>query len=670
MAEEPAPPSAEDKPVDGDLLESMLAAIPAAAAFLDDEGRLLRFNAAWSRGSGAEGLCQPTPGVAFPPKTFLDDSGFARLSGAVGRILDGTRANSSVDLQCGCNVNMGRCAAGGVLVVVSPAPGGNGAVRAEPTLTRIQEALTALSRSDLLARGGLERAFGGITQAAAHTIAVERVSIWLFDEDREHLECHDLFRRSDAEHSRGVVLDAATFPRYVKALQTQRSIRADDAVHDERTSEFAEDYLIPLNIVSMLDAPIRVRGRVAGVVCLEHVGESRRWTSEEEVFAGSLAEMASSVLEAHEHRLMEQALSDQDARFRAFVNRTAEAIWCLEAEFPIPVTLPSKDQATRLFDTTLTECNDALARYFGHETSRSAEGLKFRSLVDTEHETYRWLFERFVRSGHRLMGEEFVVDGNGGSERWLRCHAAGVIEDGLLLRVIGTFQDVSDEKLLRDQLQKSQRLESIGCLAGGIAHDFNNLLSVILGYSELAADRLPGGHPSERALDQIRRASERAAGLTRQLLTFARRQFVEPQIVDLNERVEDVDALLRRVVGEDVTLETRLHSGLWPVRVDPGQFEQVLLNLAVNARDAMPDGGVLELASSNLTLDVTDPTPVPDMEPGDWVRIDVRDTGTGMDASTLEHMFEPFFTTKGPGSGTGLGLATCHGIISQSGGQV
>jgi signal transduction histidine kinase len=235
------------------------------------------------------------------------------------------------------------------------------------------------------------------------------------------------------------------------------------------------------------------------------------------------------------------------------------------------------------------------------------------------------------------------------------------------------------EKQVQAQLRQAQRLESLGQLAGGVAHDFNNLLAVILNYTSFVSDELaaPGdsGWPerlvSARSdLGQIKQAAERAAALTRQLLAFARREVTRPQVLDLSNVITTVEELLRRTLGEHVELAISLAGGLWPVLADPGQMEQVLVNLAVNARDAMPGGGTLTIDTSNITVDADTIAGGSEARAGRNVRLRVSDTGTGMTAEVMEHVFEPFFTTKEEGAGTGLGLATVYGILTQAGGHI
>jgi PAS domain S-box-containing protein len=257
-----------------------------------------------------------------------------------------------------------------------------------------------------------------------------------------------------------------------------------------------------------------------------------------------------------------------------------------------------------------------------------------------------------------------------GAVTQLVVRVAPVWEDAELLGFVGCSVDMTERMSLEEQLRQAQKMEAIGRLAGGVAHDFNNMLAVINGYSELGLGYLEPQSRLEGPLREIKKAGERAATLTRQLLAFSRKQMLRPEILDLNRVVSDMHTMLSRLIGEDVLLGTRLALELGRISADPGQIEQVILNLVVNARDAMPRGGRLTLSTDNVWLDAASLRPHAGQQPGPYVVLEVSDTGCGMAPHVQARIFEPFFTTKGLGEGTGLGLATVYGIVTQSGGHL
>ena len=230
--------------------------------------------------------------------------------------------------------------------------------------------------------------------------------------------------------------------------------------------------------------------------------------------------------------------------------------------------------------------------------------------------------------------------------------------------------DITERERLAQQLRQAQRLESIGRLAGGVAHDFNNMLTVINGYSEMLLTDAAANSPTREQLAEIRAAGERASSLTQQLLAFSRKQIIQPTILNLNDVVADIEKMLRRLIGEDIEMVTTLDPALGNVKADASQIQQIIMNLAVNARDAMPGGGRLLIETANSTFDASYIPTHPEVRGGDYAMLAVTDNGTGMTAEVKQHLFEPFFTTKEHGKGTGLGLATVYGMVKQSGGWI
>jgi PAS domain S-box-containing protein len=327
---------------------------------------------------------------------------------------------------------------------------------------------------------------------------------------------------------------------------------------------------------------------------------------------------------------------------------------------------------------TIEYVNPAFERQTGF-SREEAIGRTPRILKSGEHppQFYAGLYAALAR------GEEFRAEMRNrrkdGGLYWQSAVISPIVDSqGQTTHYLAVQEDVTERKEREEELRRtqeqflqSQKLEAVGRLAGGIAHDFNNLLGVIIGQSELAESALAGDDRVRGRLAQVLDAARRAARLTRQLLAFSRRQVLNPRVLDLNGVVGEMEQMLRRLIGEDIRLVTRLDSGLARVRVDPGQMEQVLMNLAVNARDAMPRGGSLEITTGNVDL-AEDAAPLRNVRlaPGPYVELVVRDDGSGMDERVREHAFEPFFTTKADGSGSGLGLSTVYGIVKQSGGYV
>jgi two-component system cell cycle sensor histidine kinase/response regulator CckA len=257
-----------------------------------------------------------------------------------------------------------------------------------------------------------------------------------------------------------------------------------------------------------------------------------------------------------------------------------------------------------------------------------------------------------------------------GSKMWISANVRAISKEGVVVRYEGMNEDITQRKQLEGQLLQAQRMEAVGQLAGGVAHDFNNALGVITGYSDLLQMNLPAGDLSHRYAVEIANAGRRAAALTRQLLAFSRKQVIQPVVLDLNATTGELEKMLGRLIGENIEVTFKRGAGLGWVKMDPGQVEQILMNLAINARDAMPQGGRLCIETANVELDETYARQNPYVRPGSYVMLSVSDTGCGMDNETQLHVFEPFFTTKEPDKGTGLGLSTVYGIAKQNAGYI
>lgn len=383
-------------------------------------------------------------------------------------------------------------------------------------------------------------------------------------------------------------------------------------------------------------------------------GEIRTVHSEGDVIhdASGRAHRAFGVVQdITERKLAERALSESHSLLHAIVDGTSDIIFV-------------KDLLGRYL-----LMNAAGARSVGRPAD-DIIGLDDTMLHPPE--VARAIIERdcqVLTSGEPLTFEETIAEASG-PRTYVTTKGVYRDADSKTIGLIGISSDVTELKRMEAQFRQAQKMEAVGQLAGGVAHDFNNLLTVITAYGGMLRDELAPDAASRADLDQILAAAHQASGLTQQLLAFSRRQVLQPRIVDTNQAVTSVATMLRRIIGEDIAILTEFDAGAWPVYADPGKLEQVLMNLAVNGRDAMPRGGTLRLRTANVDVDVTAAHERPGLIPGQYVVLMVEDTGTGIDAAVLPHLFEPFFTTKGPGKGTGLGLATVYGIVKQSGGFV
>jgi PAS domain S-box-containing protein len=321
-------------------------------------------------------------------------------------------------------------------------------------------------------------------------------------------------------------------------------------------------------------------------------------------------------------------------------------------------------------DGTIRSWNPAAERIFGYSAEEMVGDSIFRLIPPELHGEEHMLLSR-IRSGEHIAHYETDRVRKDGRRIRIALTLSPLYDPGgRLIGASAIKRDVTAQRALESQLQQAQRMEAVGRLAGGIAHDFNNLLTIIGGLTSLTVNRLAEGTRERRNLEQVVQASERASALTQQLLTFSRRQIAEVEPIDLNEVVLGLESLLRRLIGEHISLHTSLAHDLGQLRANRAQLEQVLMNLVINARDAMPEGGVVQIETENLQVDRVFGRESLQVVPGSYVVLSVSDTGEGMDAATQANIFEPFFTTKERGKGTGLGLATVYAVVQQAGGGV
>jgi len=375
------------------------------------------------------------------------------------------------------------------------------------------------------------------------------------------------------------------------------------------------------------------------------------------VLKDQLARLPTALLRAHEERLLREAetraleaMRQSEARYRGLVHNMMYGI------------LWADEPSGRLLDV-----NPALVMMLDYASAEDLLQVQFTTALYRDPADREKLVAEYMEHGHASA----TVDWKRKDGKIVTVHVIGrrvLNSDGKSWCAEAMVEDVTERKSLEKQLVQAQKFEAIGQLAGGVAHDFNNMIGAILGWADLGIEETDLGSRLHRHFQKVRQQAERAAALTKQLLAFARRQILEPRNVDLNQSVVETVSLLEKVIGSNIEVRADLAPDVALVRADPTQIEQVLLNLCINARDAMPSGGSLIIETRNIRLDERFCAMQPLAHPGDHVALSVTDTGTGMDAATLDRIFEPFFTTKELGKGTGLGLATVYGIVRQHGG--
>ena len=409
-----------------------------------------------------------------------------------------------------------------------------------------------------------------------------------------------------------------------------------------------DDYISQLQNTGIAHGRMSVQTRTGQKLVWEYTNTLRT----DRVAAPLVRGMAHDVTEQQK---AEKALRENELRLTGIVNSAMDAIISVD-----------KDQKIVLF-------NAAAERIFGCPAAEAIGQSISRFIPQSYRDVHQQHIRNFGETGvtSRSMGSLATIIGlrSSGEEFPIEASISQIQVAGEKLFTV-ILRDITERKQLEDQFRQAQKMEAVGRLAGGVAHDFNNMLTAIIGYSQLVKAQLGDASELRHDIEEIEKAGQRAAGLTAQLLAFSRKQVLQPKVLDLNDVISDVDNMLRRLIGEDIELITIPTPRVGHVRADPGQVEQILLNLAINSRDAMPRGGKLTIETSNIELDEFYTSSHADVVPGRYVMIAVSDTGHGVDAETRAHIFEPFFTTKEQGKGTGLGLSTVFGIVKQSGGHI
>jgi len=390
----------------------------------------------------------------------------------------------------------------------------------------------------------------------------------------------------------------------------------------------------------------------AGRYRLRQKGGAWRWmegTGTNLLGDPAVAGLAFSLHDVTDRRAAEEALRQSEQRFRALVENSEDSIQLATARGTLLYVSPSTE---RLYDRPTAEVVGRNVFELVHPDDRERLTEQWQRCLD--------------HPGVAIRGEFRLPR----TDRFIEAVRVNHLNDPGLKAVVTICRDVTERRRLETRVHQTQRLEAIGRLAGGIAHDFNNILSAIHGFASIVHGELADRDPLRGDVQEILKAVERAANLTRQLLAFGRRQVLQPKVIDVASYVRDLERMIRRIVGEDIEIVVRVDEGAVTAKADPGQLEQVLINLVVNARDAMPTGGRITIEASNVVVGDEDSRESAELAPGSYVMLSVSDTGIGMSKKVQDHIFEPFFTTKESGQGSGLGLSTVFGIVKQSGGHI
>jgi PAS domain S-box-containing protein len=431
-------------------------------------------------------------------------------------------------------------------------------------------------------------------------------------------------------------------------LRTGEPLLANPEVFEELVRRGEVD-MIGAPSLDWLGVPLKMGATSLGVVVVQSYNDTLRFGDKDKEILTFVSQQLASAIE---HKRSEEALRSSESRYRSLVDSAVYGIYRCDGE------------------GRLRDANPALVAMLGYQSAAEILALDPKKDVFLRPEELARLLRESKCKGKidNLEVKWKRKDGNILTVRLSgRVGSNGDAAQGFLELIA---EDVTDKRVLEDQFRQAQKMEAVGRLAGGVAHDFNNLLMVISGYTEVLLDKLDETNPLHNKIEAIQQAADRATTLTRQLLAFSRKQLLELKVVDVNAIVQDMERLLRPLIGENIDLTTRLEPNVGRTRADAGQLEQVIMNLVVNAKDAMPSGGRITIQTANAELDDSYRREHTYIQTGSYIMLLVSDTGCGMDKETQSRIFEPFFTTKEKGKGTGLGLSTVYGIIKQSGGYV
>ncbi|MFN3242631.1 MAG: ATP-binding protein [Planctomycetota bacterium] len=509
-------------------------------------------------------------------------------------------------------------------------------------------------------RSNLDGVIRDLCERICELYDLERAAVWLFTDDQQELRCRDLFLRSKREHQCSQHLHASECSAEFETLRRSLYVDVHDVATDPRAAGYRDSYLGPNGITSMLDAVIRFGGRCYGTLCLEHVGKQHVWQQHEIDFACKIASYLATALESLARSEAEAKVREREQFLRTLIDGS-----------PVGIQVFAPDGTSRRMNT-------AMQRIIGLPSTTYDIG-SYNLLNDPQAQSSGLdvVFRQALAGRPSQIARHEVhlgADGFEGGERrqdpfWLESVFFPVLDQADEVEAVVVFAwEVTDrvdaerkQQQLQEQLRQSQKLEAVGKLAGGVAHDFNNILTAVRGFTDVLDMELERGDGRRELVEQIRKGADRGAALTQQLLAFGQRQMTRLETIDAGNAIVEMMPMLRRLLEANIHVDV-LASASATIHADRHQLQQVLLNLFVNARDAMVDGGTIEVRIGRVDD--------ADGDAGGQMKLTVRDDGEGMDEATLRQVFEPFFTTKPDGVGTGLGLSTVYGIVHEAGGTI
>jgi two-component system cell cycle sensor histidine kinase/response regulator CckA len=631
----------------------LLDSLPAMTVIVDERGDVAAANEAWRRfgrenGAGpavAEGvgqnyfaICGDAVMAGCPPD--------ARAVAGIKRVLRGELPVFTLDYA-----GQGSVAERWFMLTVTPLDGG-GAVIAHTDITarrRTEMSAAALVETGRELAGGLDPAEVAwqIACTVVRVFGTQHAALYRLDSEVARLVCIAAAGLGEPEDWRGQTVGVGE-GIVGRAAAEERSVWTPDVLEDSRIDLAARagERVTADGFRSVLAVPLKAGERVIGVLNLGDAA-GRTYTEDELTLLAAFVGQGAVALE---NSALYREIRDARDFLQSITENSPDAI----------ITTDGRGR--------LTYFSRGAEAMFGYRAAKMI-GSAVADLYPGGLEEARAVKRRLAQEGQLRNYESGFLTKDGGCVEVSASISLLRDATGRVAGTLGVLKDIGERRRLEEQLRQSQKMEAVGRLAGGIAHDFNNLLTVIAGRAQLILSRRPE-EPIHRDATLVRTTADRAAVLTQQLLTFSRKQVLQPQVLNLNAVVTAMEPMLGRLIGEDIDLAVIPAESLGRVKADPGQIEQVIVNLVVNSRDAMPQGGRLTVETADVELDAAYASRHFSVPPGPYVMLAVSDTGEGMDEQTRSRVFEPFFTTKGPGKGTGLGLATVYGIVKQSGGDI